>query len=94
MKYKERIKLVRSQNKLQLAANGGSMICAANAGAFITTIFEGKDGVYHDAVGDEIFLAIRIGKNDIGPVYKLVFEDDIRVGNLKDHGFNEYLGAL
>lgn len=67
---------------------------------YVSTLFDGKDGLYYDPVGDELFVAKRIGITlsvELGcrvPVYQLDFGDESLTGAVKDHGFHLYLGEV
>lgn len=68
-------------------------------------IFDGKDGLYYDPVGDEVFVAKRLGVqfspnlNMYVPIYALEFDGDreegiTMEGVVKDHGYHVYLGPI
>jgi hypothetical protein len=67
---------------------------------YVSTIFDGKNGLYYDPVGDELFVArlVRIAYISSlrcnAPVYELDFGDAKVVGLVKDHGYHEYLGDV
>ncbi len=84
-KYQNTVKFVRAQNEIQYLIGGKN---------FLKCFFAGADGVYYDAIGNEIFTAIRFGGTDERPGYLLDFGDEQTIGILVDHGFNEYLGKI
>ncbi len=83
--YERDLKVVRSYNELQLMIGGE---------VFLKTYFRGEDGVYYDAIGDEIFLVQRIGGTDAKPEYVFTFGNRESCGLLVDHGFNYCLSGL
>lgn len=67
---------------------------------YISTVFNGKNGLYYDAVGNEVFVAKFVGmrwstvlRMEV-PCYELDFGDAIVVGMVKDHGYNAFLGEV
>ncbi len=88
MSHAKRLALVRSANELTALTGGNT---------FLSTLFEGVDGWYYDAIGDEMFHVKKIGETmlggDVAPVYQIEFSDRKQVGALKDHGFNELIEA-
>ncbi len=84
-RYDLDIKMVRSHNEVQLLLGGN---------LFMKTYFRGRDGVYYDAIGDEIFLAQMIGGTDAKPEYFLTFSNRESWGLLVDHGFNYLLSEM
>lgn len=66
----------------------------------VYTIFDGKPGLYYDAVGNELFIAKFLAIEfspvlgiDV-PIYQLEFDDETSTGIVKDHGYNVFLGEL
>jgi hypothetical protein len=66
----------------------------------IYTIFNGKDGLYYDQVGDELFVVKSLGLqysvalSMMVPVYEIDHGDERQVGVIKDHGYNVFLGSV
>lgn len=54
----------------------------------IFRFFNGPNGFYYDPVGNEIFKASKIGKENGIPVYMVEFSDEIKYGIIKDHGLH------
>ena len=91
MKTNDEIK----QDQASLAKSHNVLtIMTGSDGPYISMIFDGPNGLYYDAVGDELFVVTRVSTNALGPVYKIELSDETRVGNLKDHGFNAFLGEF
>lgn len=83
----DRREVVRKYNELQLTIGGNQ---------FMKCLFDGEDGWYYDAVGDEIFYVEKIGEGitadgEKANWYKIDHGDQIQTGALLDHGFNERL---
>lgn len=80
--------LCRSNNILELESGGSQ---------FMSCMFDLPDGVYYDAIGEEIFTVRRLDvpKQMTKIYYEVEFEGlKITTSTLTDHGFNERLGDL
>ena len=76
--------MAKTHNILSLMANRST--------EFLSVVFRGKNGFYYDPVGNEIFHVTKISEGIQGAIYKIDHGDQVQVGLIKDHGFNEYLG--